>query len=326
MRERGGGEDMPEIRALAACLPLWAAELLQQTDRQALEEIRFYVGAPVELVIGGQRVVSAVRMNETRMDELLAALSGSALYRYEAQMAMGYMPLAGGHRAGVCGRLTRREDGALHMSAVTSVCLRIARQVDGASKAVRGSLMTEQGRIRRVLLLGPPGCGKTTVLRDAALYLSGFAHVAVADEREELFPAGMSLQEGRRLDVLRGAEKDRAFSMLLRAMSPQAIVCDELGRTEDVQAVLDAARCGAGLLASAHADGLEDLLSRPALRSLFDADAFERYIHLGRRGAVRAVYDRSGRRLDQEKGENCGQMGDGGDGDDRRKQHRLSLV
>lgn len=300
-----------EIEALLKAMP--------KEELAALEEIRVYLNRPVEFVIAGTRKRTGLIADNLRMDNLLALLSGNALYRFERQMAEGYIPLEGGHRAGICGAMVRMEDGSWRMNRVTSVCIRIARSIKGASSSVRRHFFAQNGRVRRILLLGAPGCGKTTLLRDAALYMARHVRVAAADEREELFN-GLGCRETENLDVLSGTDKSRAFSMLIRTMAPQVIVCDELGRDEDVYAVLDAARCGVGMLASAHADGLDDLLMRPVLRKAFEAGVFERYIHLERH-CVKAVWDGTGHRMDDGEGVNDGKLGDGSHGDDWCEQH-----
>lgn len=320
---------MPVRKSLYPRLTKELANLLEAMptgEAEALEEVRIYAGRPVELMITGRKKTSSLVMESDAMARLLGALSGYALYRFEREMAEGYIPLPGGHRAGVCGEMTRQEDGTWRMNTVSSICLRIARNVKDASRPLRSLLFDKNGRARRVLLLGAPGCGKTTVLRDAALYMAAYIHVAVVDERGELFAQGEEIPEGCSLDVMHGVDKARACAMLIRSMAPQAIVCDELGREADAEAMLDAARCGVGVLASAHADGLEDLLARPVLRRLFDAGAFERFALLGWHGSVRAVWDGTGKRIDEREHDKHGELGRGGDGDDWREQRRVSSV
>ena len=311
---------MPFREQLCPRLPPPLAAVLHELDaREAarLEEIRIYAGRAAELVFSGDCRTTDVCVDASQMDSLLAALCGHALYSCESQLAQGYIPMAGGHRAGVCGRMTQ-EGGAWRMSGVNSVCIRISRDVPGASRAVRPHLLSPDGRARRVLLLGPPGCGKTTVLRDASLWLAEEKglRVAVADEREELF----GTRQGLRLHVMGGADKARAFGMLLRSMAPQVIVTDEIGRPEDADALLNAARCGVGVLASAHAGGMEDAEKRPVLRRLMRERAFDRYILLGRYGSVRGVCDETGKEME---GDERGQLGCGRDGDDRNQRDRL---
>lgn len=287
---------------------------LNEEDRRYLEEIRVYANAPAELVISGK---SRAICTQVAMQDLLGCLSAHALYSCERQMAEGYIPLPGGHRAGVCGRMTKEPDGAWRMTDVSAVCIRIARRVPDASLPVRPLLLDQEGRARRVLVLGAPGSGKTTLLRDAALWLSGQGlHVAVADERCELFEGSFG-----RLNVLSGMDKASAFSVLLRTMAPQVIVSDEIGNDQDVQAVLDCVRCGAGLLLSAHAASMAEAARRPAIRRMMQEEAFDGYILLGRRAAVTAMYDSMGRRWE---GNRLGELGYGGDGDDCRQRSGIS--
>ena len=298
---RKGAVPLPWRDALCARLPPRIAKLLRaldDADAARLTELRFHRDRPVELVFADVSQEVPPVMDAKEMDALLAALSGYALYACESQMAEGYIPLGNGHRAGVCGRLVQGESGA-RMSGVSSVCVRVARHVPGASLALRPHLLDARGKPRRALILGAPGSGKTTALRDAAVYLSDECglHVAVADEREELFGGCIPPKLARRVDVLAGADKAAAVRMLLRAMAPEVIVTDELGKPEDVDALLDTARCGVGLIASAHAGGMEDALRRPALRALIDARAFDRYLHIGVYASLLGAWDESGREV-----------------------------
>lgn len=284
-----------ERRALAARMTPKAAGLLMDLPMlraRRLEEMRFYAGQNACFVFDGRGETQNALFSAQEVDELVTALCGYSRYAYETRLAQGFIPLEGGHRAGVCGRVTRDKDGTARLSSPTSVCIRVARAIRGASEAVLPYVTEADGRIGRVLLLGPPGCGKTTVLRDAAERLAerGF-RAAVCDEREELFPEDAA-QAG--IDVMRGADKATAIQMLLRAMAPQVILCDEIGDMRDVRALKDAARCGVGLMASAHAGTFDDVRRRPVLRALYEAAAFDRYLLLGRHGKLEAAYDAAG--------------------------------
>ena len=146
---------------------------------------------------------------------------------------------------------------------------------------------------------------------DAAKKLAAMGiRVAVCDEREELFPTGEAEQG---IDVMRGVDKAAAVEMLLRAMAPHVILCDEIGNERDAQALENAARCGVGLLASAHAGTWTDVLRRPILKRLYDGTTFERYLLLGRHGRLAAAYDAEGTPLFREDGTDVEHGGDGHD-------------
>ena len=304
---------------LCARLPAVLAGQLQAMGRERaaqLEEIRIYAPGQVEWVFDGCRELAAIAVN---MNEILACLSGQALYSCESQMAEGYISLPGGHRAGICG-VMRCENGIWRMGEISSVCIRISRHIPGASTQIRAYLLNGAGLPQRVLLLGAPGCGKTTILRDAALWLAceQGLHVAVADEREELF----AQVQGLPLDVMRAADKARTMPMLLRAMGPQVIVTDEIGREEDARAMEDAACCGAGVLASAHAGSMADARRRPVLRRMIEGGVFDRYLFLGRRGVLLAVCGADGMEI-REEDDGRGQLGCGCDGHDDHQRDRL---
>ena len=149
----------------------------------------------------------------------------------------------------------------------TSLCIRVARDFPGI-----GDGIPDGGS---VLILGPPGTGKTTLLRDVIRSRSNKECAAVVDERGELFPGEADFLFGRRMDVLTGCGKSEGVEMALRTMGPQVIAVDEITASSDCEALIHAGWCGVKLLATAHAANLEDLRSRPVYRPLWSSGLFD---------------------------------------------------
>ena len=153
------------------------------------------------------------------------------------------------------------------------LCIRVARDFPGLAvslKEISGS----------VLIIGPPGSGKTTLMRDLIRQKSLLQQgsVAVVDERGELFPLGFS--RGKRVDVLTGCPKGQGIDILLRAMGPASIAVDEITAAEDCEALIQACRCGVRLLATVHAFSAGDLRRRAVYRPLVEERIFEHILLL----------------------------------------------
>lgn len=237
-------------------------------------ELRMRVGSPIEVVCGPSFYPVGEVLSAQDVRGALHALLEYSAYAREEDLKKGFFTLPDGCRVGVCGRWT---DVFTHAG---SLCLRAARQIPGcADKAL--PCMYRDGRPKSVLVLSPPGFGKTTLLRDMARSMSlgnswgAAAQVAIADERGEIAACylGVPTLDVGRADVTEGLGKARAVELLVRAMSPQVIVTDEIGAPEDALALCDAARCGVRIVASAHAGSVGEAKSRKNLREvmgLFD--------------------------------------------------------
>ena len=235
-------------------------------------ELRLRLGRPVLLETPAQSVpLAGAFLSAPLLQECFYALCGYSVHSMQPYVDEGFVPLPGGHRAGVCGTAFYRDDGSLGVRDVTSLNLRLARpQLLALPHPLQAAL---RGAATGLLLAGEPGSGKTTLLRAVAAALSdkGCA-VSVIDERGEVFPA-----QGKaplRCDVFSGYPKHVAMIQALRAMAPAVLVCDELGTMEDTRAVLAAANAGVGLVATLHAGGREQLLRRPQYRALLHTGAF----------------------------------------------------
>lgn len=249
-------------KELLTVLPNWLRGEVDKPGREEVQEIRLRLDSPVELVRGkGSRWLS----RRTSQEDLNFCINAASRYSpWAAQtMANGYLTAPGGHRIGFCGEAVVQNGSMTGIRTVTSACIRIARDYPGIAKGIpTGS----------VILLGAPGWGKTTLLRDLIRLRSEAGAVAVVDERGELFPMG--IPRGRRTDVLTGCCKFSGISMVIRTMSPSSIAVDEITEQADTSALLDAHGCGVTLLATAHASSMEDFRSRLVYQPLIKHKVF----------------------------------------------------
>ena len=267
-----------------------------------LRKIRLRTGAPVQLIGERGEWLSRTVTDAAWIGRAADALAAHSLYARDEELRQGYLPLADGSRAGVCGRFTAEDGQAARMTAIRSVCVRVAHARPGCADGCMPFLYGA-GRPLSVLILSAPGMGKTTLLRDVVRQFSrgtvcgrGVC-AAVADERRELAGGG-ALDVGPRTDVMEGCPKAAAIGMLVRAMAPDVIATDELGGAAEAAAVMEAARCGVALAATAHARGIGQARERGALRRLLNEGVFERIIVLdGGVGRVDGIYDRTGKKL-----------------------------
>jgi stage III sporulation protein AA len=325
-------------RALAASRSRWEAAFrvcppdllarLQQLPTDVLgriEELRFRLGQPWQVCGDGLDAfvaqdsgltddpAQAVRIEEEHLARVVQVVTQSSLYAVEDELRRGFVTMPGGHRVGVAGRVVLHESGCVRsIRSITSVNVRIAKERIGSADPLWPHLVeASTARPYSVLVISPPQCGKTTLLRDLARRWSeGMSQrripgvkVAVVDERSELAGCVDGVPQfslGPRTDVLDACPKAEGMLMAIRSLSPDLVVTDEIGRAQDRDAILEATHAGVAVLASAHARSLEEWSGRPHMAELFRARAFQRFVVLSRRrgpGTIEALLDETGRRL-----------------------------
>lgn len=275
----------------AAILPAPLAarlEGLSEREWYCVEELRMRRGYPMSVLLSdGERPVGGGIITECDLRDVLEAASRASVHTVLEQVKHGFLMLRGGHRIGLCGTVSCKDGTICSLRYLSSLSIRVARAVEGQANGLIPQLV-EEGQFRNTLILGPPGSGKTTLLRELIRMLSD-GHgtrpfrIGVADERGEiaaLWQGEPQFRVGRRTDVLDGCPKAEGLLMLLRGMNPQILAVDEITHPADAEALLEAAGCGAGLLATAHGESLADLERRPVYRSILREGIFLRAVVL----------------------------------------------
>lgn len=281
------------LNELLRVLPARLRTAVLQAGTEGLEEIRVRAGRPIQLLYAEKEYMLPLVAEASFCTLLLENLCEHSAYAREEELKEGFLTLPGGCRIGVTGRAALECGNITHMARVACFSLRIAREHKGCAEPALPMLLDQAGRPIPTLLLSPPGTGKTTFLRDVARLLSngglgrrGFK-VAVADERGELAGAngGIPLLDvGLRTDVMDGCPKADAMERMLRSMSPEIIVTDELGNEADAQAVCQASAGGVCVIASAHAGSIADVKRKIYLAPLLENGCFQQAMLLERNG------------------------------------------
>lgn len=281
----------------AGCLspPLYrAAEPYFSNLENKAQELRLRLGRPLSIVCPKHTYFitrhgsltdlpcgDLIKVSREEIQETFERLCDYSVYAHRREIVNGFVTLRGGHRAGICGTAVTDKDGMVNVRDISSINLRIAREHKGCADAVFKAVKNDFGG---VLLCGAPCSGKTTLLRDLArkISLSERQNVSLIDERGELAAttAGEAQNDVGLCDVFDGYPKAQAMEQALRTMSPQVIVCDEIGSREDVRTVRQALNSGVRIIAAAHARTKQELFARQGLRELLSTGAFSTVIFL----------------------------------------------
>ena len=270
-----------------------------------LQEIRLRAGRPVILLYRGEEKILSMKVCEREIRETLDYVSNYSLYAYENELKQGFITIEGGHRVGMAGQVLIENGRVKNLKYISSLNIRISHEVVGCADKLFPHI-THNMQMYHTLIISPPRCGKTTLLRDMIRqisdgndYVKGCS-VGVVDERSELAGSYQGIpqnQMGIRTDVLDGCPKAEGMLMLIRSMSPQVIAVDEIGAPDEVQAIKYAMHCGCKMIATVHGESLEEIRRKPLLEQMISEQCFERYVVLSNRrrvGKIANIYDKDG--------------------------------
>ncbi len=257
-------------------LPAKMAAVLGKEHENA-EEFRLRTGViPTALIDGREAAIGAQPVSGSDIACVVEKATNASVHTAQPDMAKGFISCRSGIRIGVCGCGIVQGGRITGIRDISSLSIRIPHEVKGCGQDVLQTALT--GKTDNILILSPPGGGKTTLLRESIRLLSMSGNrVAVADERGELaavYKGKTQFELGSCCDVMTGIPKSEAAMMLLRAMNPQTIVVDEISSPEDIPVARMAAGCGVRIIASAHAGSIQELTKRPVYRQLLSERIF----------------------------------------------------
>lgn len=247
-----------------------------------ISEVRLRTGRHLAITTAqeGKNILCPPIIDAETVSASLMALCDRSLHTHMDTIKEGYIAVEGGVRVGVSGRAVCEGGQIRNICDIRSICIRLpARLFHIGGRVMRA--LERSGFRESMLFYSPPGVGKTTLLRDLAFELSEVGlRVALIDSRMEL--SCPELERAEHIDLYSGYPKASAIEMALRTMSPQYIICDEIGSTQEAASLLALTNAGVPLLASAHASSVAGLLRRQNIRILHSAGVFDRYVGLRR--------------------------------------------
>lgn len=302
---------MEDIRAyLPASLEKPLTRLTPE-QKKSLQELRIRTGQPVCMTLRGENYFltphgarhspeNAITTSQFDLEQLFKRFCQNSVYSFQNDIANGFVTIRNGHRVGLAGTCIIGQKGEITgIRNISSLCIRFAREVPGCADPLM-PLICEGKQIHGTFLVSLPKCGKTTMLRDIAKQLSqrGF-RTCVIDERSEIAAqqhGAAQLDLGPCCDVLDGFSKGTGMMFAIRNLSPQVILCDEIGSSEDIAGILHAMNAGIPVIATAHAGSIKELFRRPWFPDLLQSGAIQQVVFLEERetpGCIQKIYKMS---------------------------------
>ena len=269
-----------------------------------LEEIRLRGNKPLSLKFGQEQEITDYIVSQQEILQAFEKICESSIYSYRKQICDGYITIRGGNRVGIVGSAVVDNGQVININYISSLNFRIASQRIGCSnKVIEDIIDNENDNIYNTLIVSPPGCGKTTLLRDIIRNISngikviGFSGktVGVVNERGEIAAMYKGIPQndiGIRTDVIDNMPRPEAMRILVRSMAPDVIACDEIGSVEDIKAINYAMCSGVKGIFTVHGKDLEEINRNTELSKLLKNNVFERIIILNpkKKGETECIY------------------------------------
>lgn len=281
-----------------------AEEIVHLNLNNSITEIRIRSKNKIIVICGKNEFVLDLIASPKIILDILLNVSKMSIYAIQTDLNNGFVVIRGGHRIGVCGEVVYENGKIKNIKNICSLNIRVAHQIFGCADTVMPQIIVN-GIFQNTLIVSPPGCGKTTLLRDIIRLLSngiktlGFSgkNVSLIDERGEIascYEGVPTLDIGIRTDVMSNIDKSTGMSMVIRSMAPDIIATDEIGSSDDVLSIKAAILSGVKVIFTMHGDSLKSVLENTNVKELIDMNVFSKIILLSSGkipGIVEKIYD-----------------------------------
>ena len=264
-------------------------ELLSKTNLEKIREIRLTVNLPIEIITDENRFfINKKKVSISEINAVFSALCEYSVHTFRNEICEGFITSEGGIRTGICGTAVYSEGKIYTVKDISALNIRIPHEIKGISEKI--VTFIENGGI---LIIGPPCCGKTTLLRDFSAAASENYNVTIVDERMEIAGTcgGIPYFNIGRSSVLNGFIKSDGIKSAVRSMAPEIIVCDEFGDEKDVSSAFFAMKSGVKIVASMHAYDEKDFIKKPCFKTIAEAEIFRTFIFLDKKHRIYKILD-----------------------------------